>query len=340
MAKLNLALQGGGAHGAYTWGVLTRLLEEEDLEIEAISGTSAGALNAALLVNGYHKGGRQGAIDSLEKFWYEVSFQGAVFNPVQSRPNPSLAKKNWNLDWSLSYNYYDILSHILSPYQLNPLNLNPLRWILEKTLEPDILQDCQSIKLFITATSVRSGQPRVFNTNEITNDVLLASACIPFLFQAVVIDDEPYWDGGYMGNPSLWPLIYKTQSADILLVQINPLYRQETPDNAHEIINRLNEITFNSSLISEMRAINFVSRLIKENRLDSTTYKDMHIHMITGDGQMADYNASSKMNSNWQFFQKLHSIGYQAADQWLQTNKQDIGKKSTIDIQEVFLKRM
>mgnify|MGYP001101515696 CR=1 FL=1 len=335
---LNLALQGGGAHGAYTWGVLDRLLEEEDIFIEGISGTSAGAMNAATLAHGYMKNGRHGAKEALQSFWWEISLLGRIFSPFKSTPLQN-SRNDWNLDWSLSYNTYELMSHILSPYQLNPLNMNPLKWVLEKTLDFKLLQSCEAIKLFIAATAVRTGHPRIFRQNEITIDVLLASACIPAIFQAVIIDNEPYWDGGYMGNPVIWPLIYYTDSLDVMLVQINPLYREETPYHSYEIINRLNEITFNSSLIAEMRSINFVSRLVQSGKLDRNEYKDLNIHLITGNDRLHKLNASSKMNAEWEFFKHLHSIGRTSADKWLKKFKTSIGQESTINIQDVFLSK-
>lgn len=335
---LNLALQGGGAHGAYTWGVLDRLLDEDDIVIEGISGTSAGAMNAATLAHGYMKNGHQGAKEALQSFWWEISLLGKIFSPFKSTPFQN-SSNNWNLDWSLSYNAYELMSHVLSPYQLNPLNMNPLKWVLEKTLNLELLQSCDSIKLFIAATAVRTGQPRIFRQNEITIDVLLASACIPTIFQSVIIDGEPYWDGGYMGNPVIWPLIYYTDSNDVMLVQINPLYREDTPYHSYEILNRLNEITFNSSLIAEMRSINFVSKLIKAGKLDSKEYKDLKIHLITESDRLPKLNASSKLNAEWEFFKHLHSIGRKSADDWLKNFKSSIGQKSTIDIKEVFLSK-
>lgn len=334
--KINLALQGGGAHGAFTWGVLDRLLEEEDLLIEGISGTSAGAMNATVLAHGLTLGGRQKAKEDLQSFWWEISLLGKVFSPI----HPTVAEKigePWNLDWSLSYTYYELMSHILSPYQSNPMNLNPLKWILENTIDFDNLEKSE-IKLFIAATSVRTGQPRIFKHGEITIDSLMASACIPFIFQAVNIDDEFYWDGGYMGNPVLWPLIYNTNSEDIILVQINPLFRKEIPQTAHDITNRLNEITFNSSLVAEMRAINFVSRLINQGKLNREEYKDIKIHMITDNDDMKQLNASSKLNTEWTFFKHLKEIGRATAHEWIKKNKKDIYVKSSIDIFETFLK--
>lgn len=334
--QLNLALQGGGGHGAYTWGVLDRLLNEPNIEIAAISGTSAGALNGAVLVNGFIRNGAQGAQEDLERFWKSVSSLGAVVSPFKRTPYEN--NHSWNLDWSLSYSLFDVLTRFYSPYELNPLNLNPLRTVLERILDLDALShESSPIKLFVAATSVRNGQPRVFSNPELTLDVLLASACIPFLFQAVEVEGEPYWDGGYMGNPVLWPLIYANPIQDILLVQLNPLYRHQTPILAADIINRLNEITFNSSLMAEMRAINFVGRLIKQGRLDSERYKDIRMHMIVAPIAMEQLNASSKLNTYWSFFEHLHDMGWEAADKWLLDHPDAIGHHSTINIQETFL---
>lgn len=333
--RINLALQGGGAHGAFTWGVLDRLLEEERLTIEGISGTSAGAMNAALLVGGYMKGGRAGAKETLEKFWRRVS-EAAAFSPMHKSPVERMIT-GWNMDASPIYHWADLLSRVFSPYELNPLNVNPMRFILEDILDMNELQACSIIKLFITATHVASGQARVFTCEEITTDVLLASACIPFLFQAVEIDGEPYWDGGYMGNPAIWPLIYNCQSEDVVLVQINPIHNPQIPKSANEIINRLNEITFNSSLIAEMRAIEFVSRLIKEEKLSKNRYKDMRVHLIYEADEMRRLNASSKMNADWDFFMYLRDIGRDCADKWLSENWNSIGEKSSINIHDKFL---
>jgi NTE family protein len=336
--RINLALQGGGAHGAFTWGVLDRLLEEERIHIEGISGTSAGAMNGAFLAHGFHQNGAQGAKKALLDFWQAISQLGKVLIPTTHR-HGEYWEEGWNLDWSLSYNYFDLSTRLVSPYQINPLNLNPLRTVLETTLDIQSLQSCQAIKLFVAATNVRTGQPRVFKRNEVTIDVLLASACIPHIFQAIEIDGEAYWDGGYMGNPVIWPLIYHTQTSDVVLVQINPIYRKEIPHTAHEIINRLNEITFNSSLISEMRAISFVSRLMDKGLLHENGYKDMKIHVIKALKDMEHLNASSKLNTSWEFFTHLKEIGRHAADQWLKQHFRHIGERSTINIQEEFLRK-
>lgn len=329
---INLALQGGGAHGAYTWGVLDRLLQEESLTIEGISGTSAGAMNAAVMVSGYAQNKRDGARAALENFWRRISESG-TFSPLQGISFLSM----WNLDWSPAYFGLDMLSRLFSPYDLNPLNFNPLRDVLEKTLNVEALQDCHAMKLFIAATHVPSGQARVFKGKEVTIDAVLASACLPFLFQAVEIDGEPYWDGGYMGNPVIWPLIYETKCEDVLLVQINPLHRPGVPRSASEIINRMNEINFNASLIAEMRAIDFVKRLIDDGKLDRKQYKDMKVHLIYSPEELKELNASSKMNASWDFFLYLHGIGFDAADRWLRENLSAVNVKSTLDIREKFL---
>ena len=333
--RLNLALQGGGAHGAYTWGVLDRLLEEEDIVIESISGASAGAMNAVLVSSGFRANKHQGAKDALAGFWREVSDAGNSnpFKPTYLEQ----ARDGWNLDGSVAYEMFDMLTHTFSPYQLNPFNLNPLRDIIARHVNWDLINDGGDIPLFITATSVRTGRPRVFRCGEITPDALLASACIPIYFQTVVIDGEGYWDGGYMGNPSIWPLVYYTEPRDILLVQINPLERPEIPKKASDIVNRLNEITFNSSLISEMRAIDFVSRLIDDNHLDEQKYKRVLMHMIPAPEMACNLNASSKLNTDWRFLEALRDIGREKADAWIKDNKSSIGEKSTMDIEETFL---
>lgn len=334
--RLNLALQGGGSHGAYTWGVLDRLLEEKDLEFVGLSGTSAGAMNAAVVVDGLACGGPERAKERLYHFWQSVSEYSSVFSPVQQTPLEQL-QQGFNLNWSMAYNAFDMMSRLLSPYELNPLNVNPLRTVLENQLDIERIHAADHIGLFVTATSVETGHPRVFESDEITIDVLLASACLPTVFQAVEIDGEPYWDGGYMGNPSLWPLIYRTDCSDILLVEINPVYRHGTPKHAVDIINRLNEISFNSSLISEMRAINFVKKLIKHGDLKGVKYKDIHMHMMGAPDAMQELTASSKFNAGWEFLTFLHDVGYEAASLWVKQSKRHVNKRSTLDIESVFL---
>jgi len=333
---LNVALQGGGAHGAYTWGVLDRLLEEEDIIIDSVSGTSAGAINAVVFSGGFRAGKHAGAKAALSNLWHEVSAVGALTNPVKTTFFEQW-RDQWNLDGTLSYEMFELMTRMFSPYQINPFNLNPLRSLLASQIDWDIINAGGDIPVFITATSVRNGRARVFRCHEVTVDTLLASACIPFYFQTVEIDGEPYWDGGYMGNPSLWPLIYHAKSRDILLVQINPLEREGIPHKAGEIINRLNEITFNSSLIAEMRAIDFVARLIEDNHLSEEKYKRLNMHMIPAPDVACQLNASSKLNTDMRFLNLLRDIGRNSAESWIKENKRHIGDRCTVDIREVFL---
>lgn len=331
---LNLALQGGGAHGAFTWGVLDRLLEEEDIRIAAISGTSAGAMNAAVLAEGFARGGRQGAKDELARFWGEISGASKLLGPWLSSPFGPMQDA---LNSAPVFSFVDLMTRMFSPYEFNPLNLNPLRTVLENTIDFDRLRGCQELKVFVTATNVETGQPRVFHGQELTVDVLLASGCLPFLFQAVEIDGAPYWDGGYMGNPSIWPLYYHTECGDVMLVQINPVMRQGTPRTSMDIVNRLNEITFNSSLIAEMRAIQFVRKLIERGALDEKDYRHVNIHRVAPADELQELTASSKLNPSWEFFTFLHAQGRAEMERWLSQHKKMLGVDSTLDIEKTFL---
>jgi len=333
--RINLALQGGGAHGAYTWGVLDRLLEDERIEVEAISGTSAGAMNAAVFADGMGRGGRAEARRALDAFWANIS-QAAQTGPLQPTPFDQYAS-GWNLDHSAAFVAFDMLTRMLSPYQLNPTNLNPLRGALERSVDFKRLEGCRAVKLFVSATNVKTGKVRVFKSGEITPDVLLASACLPFLFQAVTVDGEPYWDGGYMGNPSIFPLIYGSDTPDVVIVQVNPLGCDRVPTTATEIMNRVNEISFNSSMMREMRAISFVTDLIDDGKLDSGDYKRVNVHWIEAEKQMKGLGVSSKLNARMDFLLHLKSIGRDAADGWLAGHFDAIGRRSTIDIKEKFL---
>ncbi|MDP9128614.1 MAG: patatin-like phospholipase family protein [Pseudomonadota bacterium] len=336
---INLALQGGGSHGAFTWGVLHRLLDEEPrLMIEGISGTSAGALNAAALAQGYAVGGAKGAQAALASFWQGVGKLGSFELPQRTPVDMMLG--NWNVDTSPWAAMADAMQRAFSPYQTNPFNFNPLRDLASSMLDIEAIRACKNIKLFVSATNVETGRIRVFKREDITIDALMASACLPLNFQAVKIDGVPYWDGGYVGNPSIYPMIYDCDSPDIVVVQINPLIRKGTPDTPIEIINRLNEITFNASLISEMRAIAFVQRLVEEDHLkseESARLKSMNIHVIGAEEQMRDLGASSKMNAHMDFLLHLKELGQLITEQWLSKNWDMIGVKSSVDIKEMFL---
>ncbi len=331
---VNVALQGGGAHGAFTWGVLDRVLEDGRIDIEAISGTSAGAMNAVVLADGYAIGGAEGAREALERFWQAVSREGSK-SPIQRSPF-DIFWGNWSLDHNPAYLMFDVMSRLVSPYQFNPLNINPLRDLLEAEVDFDRVRHCQDVKLFLSATNVHTGRVKVFNTNEVTSDVVLASACLPFLYQAVEIDGIPYWDGGYMGNPVLYPFFYDCISPDVLLVQINPIERMETPQTAREILNRVNEITFNGSLLKELRAVEFVTRLIDTGKLDANEYTRVYLHLIEGGEAMRPLSSSSKVNAEWAFLTHLRDIGRSTADLWLEKNFESLGKKSTANLHSLF----
>ncbi len=331
----SLALQGGGSHGAFTWGVLDRLLAEPRLEIEGISATSAGAINAAVLAQGLTAGGRAGAVQALAEFWRRVAKLAETSTLLPSWYDRILG--NFGLAYSPGYIWIDALARIFSPYQFNPFNYNPLSSILEEVVDFKELRRRSAIKLFLCATNVRTGKVRVFTNEEICVAHVLASACLPLLSQAVEIDGEFFWDGGYMGNPALFPLIYGCKSRDIIVVHINPTERNDIPTTAPEIIHRINEISFNSSLFREMRAIAFVTKLIDENKVTDGSLKRMLIHAIEADDVMRELGLSSKFNADWEFLMHLHDIGYSCAESWLATHFAKIGTESTVDIQTKYL---
>jgi NTE family protein len=329
---IDLALQGGGAHGAFTWGVLDRLLQDEGIVIDALSGTSAGALNAAVLAMGLAEGGRAGAREALSAFWLDIATQGACFGSPGGLPLGS-----FNLDWHPGYLWFQSLLRAFSPYQFNPLDINPLREVLARHVRPAVLKKAP-VSLFVTATSVKTGTPRVFERGEIGVDALLASACLPHLFRAVPIDGEPHWDGGYTGNPALWPLIYHTAALDIVLVQINPLEREGTPDTRAEIDDRLAEITFNAALLGELRAIAFVHKLVAEGRIDPGEYKNLRMHRIA-EPALLKLNASSKFNTARAFLLELQALGRATAERWLQANRDKLGREGTLELRREFLRQ-
>lgn len=332
--SVSLALQGGGAHGAFTWGVLDHLLEDGRLSIEAITGTSAGALNAVVLLEGWVEGGPEGARAQLRQFWKRVSLDG-VFSPLQ-RALFDRFLGYWNVDGSPGQLWLEAWSQVASPYALNPLDINPLRDALSALIDFDRVHACVDTKLFVAATNVWSGKIRIFNAPELTVDHVLASTCLPLLFKAVEIDGEPYWDGGYSGNPALFPLLYETRGDDILLVQINPLERRSTPQTTKEIQNRLTEITFNSNLLHELRAIEFVTRLIDEGKLSTKDYKRVFMHRLHGGPKLEAFAASSRMNAGWDFFKELRDLGRAAARSWLSDHYEAIGSHSTLDLPNTY----
>jgi NTE family protein len=325
---VDLALQGGGSHGAFTWGVLDRLLEEPWLRIAAISGTSAGAMNAAVLADGWVDGGAEGARLALDRYWQRVS-RTAAFSPLQRSPFDRLMGR-WSLDTSPAYVAMDLISRLYSPYDLNPSGFNPLRRILAESIDFERLSR-SPIQLFVTATSVRTGRGRIFRNGEITPDVLLASACLPTMFAAIEIDGEAYWDGGYAGNPTITPLVRESDPHDTILVQINPTERAEMPRTATEILNRLNEISFNSPLAKELRMIALLRQVADPGTGEGARWAQMRTHRIRSD-LLAQFGASSKLNGEWDFVSMLRTEGRRAATEFLDTSAEDLGRRSTADL--------
>ncbi|UFN48567.1 patatin-like phospholipase family protein [Roseomonas sp. OT10] len=333
---VDLGLQGGGSHGAFTWGVLDRLLEEGDLEIDAISGTSAGAMNAAVMVAGYQEGGRDGARAALEKFWAAVA-RSALLSPLKRSPLDVLLGR-WTLDTSPAFLAMDMMARLVSPYDLNLTGANPLSAVLEETVDFDRLAHAAQ-RLYVTATNVQTGRGRVFRNAEVTPQVLMASACLPTLFQAVEIDGEPYWDGGYAGNPTITPLVRDGGSADdLVLVAINPVTRPGTPRTAAEIQNRLNEISFNATIIKELRGIALLQQLIEQSgisidpgKVEGARWASFRIHIISSPA-MIDLGYSSKLNAEWEFLTYLRDEGRRTASRFLTESGENLGRRSSADL--------
>ncbi len=326
---IDLALQGGGAHGAFTWGVLDCLLEDDRIVIEGISGTSAGAMNAVVVADGLATGGKEGAREALGKFWAAVSEAGK--NSPFKRSLWDIMTGRWTLDYSPGYLFFDSLVRLVSPYQMNPFNINPLRELVSSLVDFEHVRNAEGIKLFVVATNVRTGLQKIFRRQEMTVDMVMASACLPYVYHAVEIDGEAYWDGGYMGNPALFPLVSECTARDIVIVQINPIQRQEIPRTAPEIFNRINELTFNSSLIKEIRAIAILKELIQTAGLQDQNYMDALFHRIES-SELSSLRVSSKLNTEWEFLVHLHDVGYRAASKWLAEHYEDIGQRSSLDI--------
>ncbi len=333
--QVGLALQGGGAHGAFTWGVLDRLLEEENIIAETMCGTSAGAVNAVAVAYGLHIGGPQKAKELLEEMWRRVANVGSSM----FKPN-TFDKTYGNGDMynSAGYMWFNAISQVMSPYNFNPFNYNPLRDILENLIDFKELQLYNKKKLFICATNVKTNRAKIFTNKEITVDSVMASACLPFLFQAVEIEGEYYWDGGYMGNPPIFPIITNTNIRDIVLIKINSININSVPTTARDIADRVNEISFNSSLINEMKLIHYRNELIRNGilKVDNKANREIFVHTISGYDALSQLSYSSKMNTSWDFLVNLKEKGRAIADNWLKNDFKEVGLKSTFDVEEHF----
>ncbi|HEY2537966.1 MAG TPA: patatin-like phospholipase family protein [Stellaceae bacterium] len=332
--SIKLALQGGGSHGAFTWGVLDQLLDDERLHIAAISGTSAGAMNAVAVADGMASGGPAEARKRLEAFWSATS-AAARFSPIR-RSAIDMLMGNWSLDNSPAFMMMEYFSHHFSPYDFNPLDFNPLRDVVRERIDFDRVNDEHGVKLFLSATNVRTGRPKIFRQPGIALDCVMASACLPFMFKAVEIDGEAYWDGGYMGNPALFPLVDECEAGDVVLIQINPFFRPDVPRSTADIRNRLNEITFNASLFKELRSLAFLWEIIHHENLERERYRDVHVHAVHDAQTMLALRVSSKLNAEWAFLTHLRDQGRRAAKDWLSQHYDDLGVRSTLDLSWVF----
>ena len=334
---ISVALQGGGAHGAFSWGVLDRLLQEKDLVIEGVSGTSAGGMNAMAVAQGVMEGGNEGARALMDKYWKINSEKGknSIFNPGVL---DVLAGK-YTMHNSPGFLFFDFISKVFSPYQLNPSGANPLKEVCEELFDFEKLRDFEDVKVFLAATHVFSGKLKIFSNKDLCIEALLASACLPTVFQAVMVKGEYYWDGGFVGNPAIYPLIYECKTPDIMLIKLNPTHRGRLPVTAAEISDRLNEITNNTSIMREMRSMYFLTKLIDEGYVKPGTLKRCFVHLIEDEAAFVDPDLgwSSKLNTNWDFLMYLKDKGRIAGDKWLEKNWNNIGVKTTTDIVERFV---
>lgn len=336
---VGVALQGGGAHGAFTWGVLDRLLEEEAIEAEAMCGTSAGAVNAVVCAYGLHLGGAKKAKELLETLWRKIALSGSfLFKPGIF----DKAYSNGDIYNSPGYMMFNAISQVMSPYNFNPFNYNPLRDILNELIDFEELHLYNKKKLFICATNVKTNRAKIFTNHDITVESVLASACLPFLFQAVEINGDYYWDGGYMGNPPIFPLIADTSLRDIVLVKINSINIKSVPTTARDIADRVNEISFNSSLINEMKLIHYRNMLIRNGilKVDNKDNREIFVHTISGYDALSQLSYSSKMNTSWEFLQELKQKGRDTAENWIKTDFKEVGLKSTFDVEEHFFGKL
>jgi NTE family protein len=330
---INLALQGGGSHSAFTWGVLDRLLEDERLAFDGITATGAGSINAVVLADGLALGGREAARERLETFWRRMSeiVSTSIIAPsFFDKMNPT-----FGLEHSPGYLFVDFVSRFMSPYQLNPFDLNPLRNLLNEVVDFQRVRQQQTVKLFLSATSVRTGKIAIFRTSEITADHVVASDCVPFRTRAPEIDAEHYWDGGFMGNPAIFPVIYECDARDVLLVQLTPAERTDLPTSARAILNRMEEIVFNAALMREMRVIAMITQMIDDGRLSDT--KRMFFHLIEAEDITRVLSASSKMNFDWKFLMYLFEMGRARAEGWLTDKFKLVGVETTLDLHTKYL---
>lgn len=335
--RVSIAMQGGGAHGAFTWGVLDRLLEEKDFVIEGVSGASAGGMNAVSVAQGMMEGGNEGARAALKRYW-ETNAEAGKSSFLKPGLMDVLLNK-FTMNNSLPFILSDVMCKFLSPYQFNPVGTNPLTEIVNKLFDFDKLNKYKDVKVFLSATHVYSGKIKVFSNarEELSTETMLATACLPTLFHAVLVNGEYYWDGGYTGNPVIYPLIYECETSDVMLLKLNPTHRNRLPVTSSEISDRMNEITNNTSIMREMRSMHFITKLIDEGLVAPGKLKRLNVHLIENEGVFAELGWSSKLNTDRVFLTHLFNEGRKTADKWIEKNYDNIGKKSTADVAEEFV---
>lgn len=332
---LSIAMQGGGAHGAFTWGTLDRLLEESNLVVEGVSGTSAGGMNAVATAQGIMEGGNEGARVKLKQYWDTMADAGtgSIFKPGML----DRMMNKFTLHNSPGFLMFDFMCKILSPYQMNPLGSDPLKDVVMSLFDFEKLNKYKDVKIFLAATHVFTGKLRVFTNHELSVDTMLATACLPTIHNAVLVEGEYYWDGGFIGNPVIYPLIYECETPDIMILKLNPTHRRKLPITASEIGDRLNEITNNTSIVREMRSMHFITKLIDNGIADPKKLKRTHVHLIENESTFQELGWSSKLNTEPEFFKFLFESGRITTDKWLEKNYDSIGKKTTADVLEEFI---
>ncbi len=332
---ISLAIQGGGTYGAFGWGVLDRLLQEEDLVIDALSGSSAGAINAVVVADGYARGGgREGARKALDRFWRTLGGT-ATLSPLQRTPLDRMAP-TFTMEFSPVYHLLELAGAMAGPVREGPVTLNPLRNFLSATIDFERVRDCEELQLFIAATNVRTGAGKLFRREEMDAQRLVASACLPTVFAAVEVDGEMYWDGSYVANPPLAPLMKHSAASDVIIIQNNPIARSDMPRTMADIANRANELAFNISFVREVSALQYLNGVPDEGRGAGMTPNTMHLHLISGNEYLNEHGISAKFNAEMSFLQMLHDQGVQSAERWLKEQGAQIGVKSTLDLMPVF----
>lgn len=333
--KVAIALQGGGSHGSFAWGVLDALLEHDNLEIIGLSGTSAGAMNSAALLQGYIKGGSEGARKELDRFWRFMADRSKL---VGMKPTPmNMLIGDYSIRGSALYEYLNFLSTFFSPYQLNPFDMNPLRDCVREFFDFKLINKAKTPQIFLCATHVKTGKLKIFEGPDLREESLLASACLPTMFKAVEVDGEYYWDGGFIGNPAIYPLIYNTDAKDIVIIQLRQSYRPELPTTIDAIVDRHKEITFNACLLREMRAIHFVTELIDKKIITDPSIRRLNIHLIRNPDVAGQLDMSSALNTDIGFFEFMFKEGRKTGKEWLKDNFQHIGVRTSATIEKDFM---